>query len=393
MAYSVDTTIQYRGYNTFKMIAPARVKSWMYGVEGLDSISHGLYVYCPTNQASAVRAKTRWLNSDGITQSVVDHSFAIEAGLFNWIKIQAIPVPIGAVQALTEIINFSGATFWVGLIKTEAGNTTTDFTENKAGQLTKITASGIYTGTIQAAQVVVANDRLPERLTTINSSIISISDGLAGLRTDVQAGRITLSDDTKGKIAGMTVDTTSLTFSGTGSYFRITSDGVSDFIRAGASSSSLSFRVDKNGKLYATGAVIDGDVTARIVTNSNKAGYAVVGYGPQGGSGIEYVNGSDSTKRFMWSFTTDFGVAFYLHHKPRIGIYPSGDIMLFDDVGPRLQIFSNDGTYLNDSTGVSRLFVSATNGDTLLQNKVNSHAIGVDNTGPYYIKSRIKTYF
>lgn len=377
MAYSVDTTIQYRGYNTFKMVAPARVKSWMYGVEGLDTISHGLYVYCPTNQAAAVRAKTRWINADGITHSVVDHSFAIEAGLFSWVKIEAVPVPVGAVQAVTEIVNTSGATYWAGLIKTEAGNTATDFTENKAGQLTKITAAGIYTGTIQATQVVVANERLPDVLTSI------------------QAGRITLSDDTKGKIAGMTVDTTSLTFSSTNSYFRITSDGASDFIRAGTSSSDISFRVDKNGKLYATGAVIDGDVTARRLQSSTSTGYAKIGNIIGSAEGIEFIGSTGG--KFMLLNTlwagTGLPAGFGINATNEAGYYTqvlrwrnNGDLSMYPGGGAWL-LTSND-YYITHPKGC---FTEL--GTDFVVGRGNTHYLGIDSGGPYFIKSGVKKYF
>ena len=50
----------------------------------------------------------------------------------------------------------------------------------------------------------------------------------------------------------------------------------------------------------------------------------------------------------------------------------------------------DDYTYLVDKNDVVRLRIDP-NGNTYLRN-ANSHAIGVDNTGPYFIKNGVKTY-
>ncbi len=297
MAYYVDTGIQYRGYNTFRMEAPAKVKSWIFGVEGLETISHSFYAYATTALTGTIRTKTRWISGNGITLSVEDHTWAIpEAGLFNWIKLEGIPVPAGAVYAQLELHNTSGKTYWVGLIKSEAGDKATDFTHNLSGQLTRITASGIYTGTITAQQVILSSttgENLPERLTTINSNMVQLTNKTSKNESDIttikagqitlqsnissvdgklntanskitqiEAGNITLSSSTSGRIAGMSLTSDRLEFSSSGAYMRLMGRSGWNPIMIGTSANNINFSVNPSGYLSASGVTLTGSITA-----------------------------------------------------------------------------------------------------------------------------------
>ena len=298
MAYYVDTGIQYRGYNTFRMEAPAKVKSWIFGVEGLETISHSFYAYATTTLSSAVRTRTRWISGNGITLSVEDHTWAIpEAGLFNWIKLEGIQVPDGAVYAQLELHNpADNVTYWVGLIKSEAGDKATDFTHNLSGQLTRITASGIYTGTITAQQVILSSttgENLPDRLTTINSNMVQLTNKTSKNESDIttikagqitlqskvntaenkitqiEAGKITLSSSTSGRIAGMSLTSDRLEFSSSGAYVRLMGRSGYNPIMIGTSSSSINFKVSPSGHLTAENATIKGTLKAGSVINGS----------------------------------------------------------------------------------------------------------------------------
>lgn len=303
MAYYVDTGIQYRGYNTFRMEAPAKVKSWIFGVEGLETISHSFYAYATTALTSAVRAKTRWISGNGITLSVEDHTWTItEGGFFNHIKIEGITVPTGAVYAQLELHNTSGQTYWVGLIKSEAGDQATDFTHNLSGQLTRITASGIYTGTITAQQVILSSttgENLPERLTTINSNMVQLTNKTSKNESDIttikagqitlqsninsvegklntanskitqiEAGNITLSSSTSGKIAGLTISSSTLRATSGGYGVQLSgSSGAVPLWIGNSSFTSPVFSVSWSGHLTANSATIKGTIQAGSVIN------------------------------------------------------------------------------------------------------------------------------
>lgn len=293
MAYYVDSSIQYRGYNTFRMEAPAKVKSWIFGVEGLETISHSFYAYATTALSSAVRARTRWIDNKGITLSVQDQYWAItEPNLFNRIQIEAIPVPVGAVYAQLELHNTSGKTYWVGLIKSEVGDKATDFTHNVSGQLTRITASGIYTGTITAQQVILSSatgEKLPDRLTTINSNMVQLTSKTSTVEsklTQIEAGKITLSSNTSGSIAGMTLTSDRLQFSSSGAYMRLMGRAGYNPIMIGTSANNINFSVNSSGYLSASGVTLTGSITA---TSGKIGGFSIKDSSLEAGSGSNYV--------------------------------------------------------------------------------------------------------
>ena len=293
MAYYVDTGIQYRGYNTFRMEAPAKVKSWIFGVEGLETISHSFYAYATTALTGTIRTKTRWISGNGITLSVEDHTWAIpEGGFFNHIKIEGITVPTGAVYAQLELHNTSGKTYWVGLIKSEAGDQATDFTHNLSGQLTRITASGIYTGTITAQQVILSSttgENLPERLTTINSNMVQLTSKTSTVEsklTQIEAGKITLSSNTSGSIAGMTLTSDRLQFSSSGAYMRLMGRAGYNPIMIGTSANNINFSVNSSGYLSASGVTLTGSITA---TSGKIGGFSIKDSSLEAGSGSNYV--------------------------------------------------------------------------------------------------------
>lgn len=241
-----------------------------YGVEGLENISHGFYVYSTTNLTPSVRARTRFIQKNGLSMSTIEHSFSVVKGMPTWQKIEAVEVPSGAVKAELELTNSSG-TVWFGLIKSEAGTVATDYTENRAGQMSKITASGVYTGTITANQIVLSNETLADRLVTINSSVLSLSQNLNKASDDIKntdikltkirAGEITINSKSRGTLAGMSLLSDQLLFKTNSSHLRIMAGGNYDFIQAGHDNKNY-FRLTNKGKIYATGAEIDGTIKA-----------------------------------------------------------------------------------------------------------------------------------
>jgi hypothetical protein len=221
----------------------------------------------------------------------------------------------------------------VGLIKSESGSICTDFTVNYSGQLTRITAGGIYTGTVTANQVVVSStDNLDDRLVTINNSIISLSsttsnhsnsittntnnltalgsrvtsvetaNGTQNTRlTNIEAGQITLSSNTAGVIAGLTL-TSSTLMAQSGAYgIQISGNPSAVPIWVGNSTYTTPvFTVDWAGKLTATNADITGKVTA---ASGVIGGWTISSAGLQseGGGGVMLFNTASSNADWLYA--------------------------------------------------------------------------------------------
>jgi|BioPla2DNA2_1021312.scaffolds.fasta_scaffold00226_49 hypothetical protein len=191
----VTNEIQYRGYNTVRLAPGSGFNCHEYFVEGMEYISHSIAVYSVNGLSSATRAKTRFIGSNGLTLSTVDHSFAVPSGVFEDAKIEAVPVPTGARLAKLEVFNPTAASsdYWFGLAKSEEGERCTPYTMNFAGQMTYITPTGIYTGTITGEQIILTGgDSLDERFTTINSQMLSMTSSINSADasiTQIQAGQ------------------------------------------------------------------------------------------------------------------------------------------------------------------------------------------------------------
>ena len=97
--------------------------------------------------------------------------------------------------------------------------------------------------------------------------------------------------------------------------------------------------------------------------------YATIGYPAEGGVGISIYEKNYPDVYLGRVGTAAFGIS--LDHQNRLSI-------------------GND-IYFRDKNGVARLWIDQS-GNTFLQNAANSHAIGVDGSGPYIIKNSVKTY-
>lgn len=81
------------------------------------------------------------------------------------------------------------------------------------------------------------------------------------LTTDITAGRINLTSQTTGNLAGMQLNARSLNFDDSKSFFTITNDGKSDFIESGHylnGTKTPNFKLKSDGSLWAQGASIEG---------------------------------------------------------------------------------------------------------------------------------------
>lgn len=295
----VTNEIQYRGYNTVRLAPGSGFNCHEYFVEGMEYISHSIAVYSVNGLSSATRAKTRFIGSNGLTLSTVDHSFAVPSGVFEDAKIEAVPVPTGARLAKLEVFNPTAASsdYWFGLAKSEEGERCTPYTMNFAGQMTYITPTGIYTGTITGEQIILTGgDSLDERFTTINSQMLSMTSSINSADasiTQIQAGQASFVKYTDidrpsstvidgGNIKTGTIVAGALTVGSVTSPKIATGSVTSDKIAAGAVTAA---------KIEA-GAITSAKIAANTITAAkvaNMGGFTFSDYTMVGTSGNTYV--------------------------------------------------------------------------------------------------------
>ena len=235
---AVDTSIQYNSYNSYRFNNGEVLHCYPFGVEGMDYITHSFAAYTPLALASAVRATTTFFDADSEIISSVDHSFDTPQGTFEQRTI-TVPVPALAVKVQLTYKNSAADPWWVATPKTEEGQTATPYAVNTYGQMTYITPNGIYTGTLTANQIVLAsgNETLGDRLTTINSNQISLSQDLSDAEshistvtsrvTTIEAGQITLESRVDGVEPKVTKITSAGIYTGTIQASQITATTLS----------------------------------------------------------------------------------------------------------------------------------------------------------------------
>ena len=183
---AIDTTIQYNGRNSYKVTG--MLWQWPFYVTDMTHITHSFQAMCDVAQASGVRAKTKFIDSTGGQMSEVSHSFAV--GVTFELKTITVPVPSGASMAILGFIQ-GNRTWWVAEPKSEQGETATPFNVNYQGQLSFMTPTGLYTGFIRANQILVTGspsqpgEQLEQRLVTINQNAINLSSTVSSKTTNI----------------------------------------------------------------------------------------------------------------------------------------------------------------------------------------------------------------
>lgn len=177
----IDTVVQLNGHNSYH----ATETFWAdpFGVEVMAYITVSAAMYATSNQDAADRIAIRFLDANGVNLGETRHSFAIMP-LWERQKVTA-AVPTGAMLAQ---VGFLQGAYWWAEAKTEEGEVATPYAVNAAGQLTWISANGIYTGMITANQIILVDatgENLAERLVTINNSILNMRSSINGNTTAI----------------------------------------------------------------------------------------------------------------------------------------------------------------------------------------------------------------
>ena len=146
---------------------------------------------------------------------------------------------------------------------------------------------------------------------------------------------------------------------------------------------------DKLGKFIGGLGVADGTLglVSGVLTNDpNMNAYATIGYSAEGGVGISIYE-KNHPDVYMGRLGSTFGILRDNQLRLELGYHT----VLRDRNGVVRLLIATDDTYITDKNGAIRLWAQQ-DGDTYLCNPANSHAIGVDNSGPYFTKSGAKSY-
>lgn len=202
------STITFNGSNAYELLINEFVTSWPHGAVGFTEISAGVQIRKTTVNAGVI-LRIRSLNAGGILLSEQDQTFT-PTDLNMWERAEkTYSLPIGTDKVELRIIA-TGGTILIAQPKLANGASVGAYATNFAPQLTMLTPTGIYTGTLTTDQIIVGgSEKLSERLVSINASQISlIADlGNKGVRiTQLEADAITLLDTVTGKTSKLTSD-------------------------------------------------------------------------------------------------------------------------------------------------------------------------------------------
>lgn len=354
---AVDNTLRYRGFNSYNLEAGETLYSSLSDCEYLGFVTTQWVALKAAGTIAGGEVRITWIDDTGGQFGSAELYEFTPTRLWErhtW----TVAVPPEAVKLR---IQFEGGTqgYHFACPMTEPGEIASSFDPNIASAVAYMTSEGAYVGFLNAEQIT------------------------AGLLRAVNGG------------AWFDLDKPEIVMEGKQADLSITPENPLKL-------------TDKSGKFIGGLGVADGTLglVAGVLTNDpNMEAYATIGYSDEGGSGISIYE-KNLPDVYMGRFGTAFGIS--LNHHLRLMIDDSGTYLsdendvgrlvlsdgtyLFDENGAFQLLMDEDGTYLLDENGVARLWINP-DGNTFLQNAEYSHAIGVDNTGPYRIKNGTKTYF
>ena len=371
---AVDNTLRYRGFNSYELAPNETLYSSLSDCEYLGFVTTQWVALKVGGTIAGGDVRITWIDDTGGQFGSAELYEFTPTRLwerYTW----TVAVPPEAVKLR---IQFGGGAqgYHFACPMTEPGEIASSFDPNLASAVAYITSEGAYVGFLNAEQIT------------------------AGLLRAVNGG------------AWFDLDKPEIVMEGTQADLSITPENPLKL-------------TDKSGKfiggLGVAGGIL-GLVAGAMTNDPNMNTYATIGYPDEGGSGISIYD-KNLPDVYMGRFGTAFGIS--LDHHDRLWIDGNGTYLLDENGGYRLVIDGNgtylydendvarlvmsdgtflfdengafqllmdeDGTFLFDENGVARLWIDPS-GNTFLQNAANSHAIGVDNSGPYFIKSGAKSY-
>ena len=335
---AVDNTLRYRGFNSYELAPNETLYSSLSDCEYLGFVTTQWVALKVGGTIASGEVRITWIDDTGGQFGSAELYEFTPTRLWErhtW----TVAVPPEAVKLRIQL---EGGTqgYHFACPMTEPGEIASSFDPNIASAVAYMTSEGAYVGFLNAEQIT------------------------AGLLRAVNGG------------AWFELDKPEIVMEGKLADLSITPENPLKL-------------TDKSGNFIGGLGVADGilGLVAGVLTNDpNMETYATIGYPAGGGVGIAIYE-KNYPDVYMGRFGTGaFGIS--LDHQDRLVI---GDGTYLKDKNDVMRLWIGDGTYLFDENDVARLWIDQ-NGYTFLQNAVNSHAIGVDNTGPYFIKSGVKTY-
>lgn len=269
----VNTTMLFDGTNTYE-IQPGEML-WNVVIPVEDASHYTIQV-----MTKAISTETSgyigiaWLNSKGIRISKTQNSLVVKTGaplrfVFTF------EVPAGAVK-LQPYLKGGTAAYYAGRMKLEKGEHPSGFDTIDVNRVSKLDPNGLYTGSVWANQVILADSNgLDETLTSLRAGQLTLSTRMSGAEgtianhstqiTNIKAGQINL-------LAGFDVSPTSLSKQVSGKYVDISSAVGADYIAAGLISGGVKspqFRLLEDGSVYSSGDFTAGGGKLKYTKNTN----------------------------------------------------------------------------------------------------------------------------
>ena len=383
---TVDTAVRFNKFNSLKLEHGETSWSQKFEVGLYSAVTVQAQVLCLDGAASG-QFIMRWLDEDG--KKVIDSTdgFSITN---KWAKKTAtFEVPEGAVKCIFALKNTdSTKEINVACAMAEAGEIASAFDPSLASQVSLLNAQGLYTGIVSANQVI--------------AGILQSLDGKAYF--DLEKPEIVM----QGKDA---------TWKASPDNPLRLEDGEGEFIgglvrlpdgRMAVITSVLGSAEDLDGGFAYIGKA---EETRGAGIHFEREGHSFSLrdglYGLKAGGFAIYIDG---LRRAEWFETGAFTIYGLEGGQGRLQLFASGALSVKDAEGQnRLQIFADGVMSVKDGSGKDRLqlfqngqvYISDTinvrywqdSSGTFIQSPDLRNAIGADNTGPYYIKNNVKTYF
>jgi len=383
---TVDTTFRFNRFNSLRLESGEESWSQKFEVEYYSTLTVQSQVLCLDGAASGVFI-LRWLDEDG--KKVIDSTNAFSIDNRWKRKTATFEVPDGAVECMFALKNADATkSINVACAMVEAGEIASAFDPSLASQLAYMDANGFYGATVTAWQVV--------------AGILQSVDGKAYF--DLEKPEIVM----QGKDA---------TWKASPDNPLRLEDGEGEFIgglvrlpdgRMAVITSVLGSAEDLDGGFAYIGKA---EETRGAGIHFEREGHSFSLrdglYGLKAGGFAIYIDG---LRRAEWFETGAFTIYGLEGGQGRLQLFASGSTYIRDAEGQnRLQIFDDGVMSVKDGSGKDRLqlaqdgqvYISDTinvrywqdSSGTFIQSPDLRNAIGADNTGPYYIKNNVKTYF
>lgn len=350
----VDTLTRFTHYNSYRLDPGEELFGTPFDVEFFSAINSQAQVICKGATSEGAMYMT-WLAEDGSKLSRDEYEFDVTG---RWVRqIWPNEPPEHAVRAMWSVKNTDDTEAWnVACAMTSAGEMAGAFDPSLAGHVSLLTASGLYTGTLTADQVV--------------AGILQSLDGKAYF--DLEKPEIVMQGN-------------DATWKASPENPLRLEDEEGDFIgglvrlpdgRMAIITSALGNAEDLQGGYLEVGRRADpssgGVVNSGMFFKGLKSELTInEGYSPDTGEYSAHIIKTNNVRRMLF--------------------FASGSTVIRDAEGQnRLQIFADGTVYIIDTINVRYWQDSS---GTFIQSPNLRNAIGADNTGPYYIKNNVKTYF